>query len=60
MNDLLLNDQQQLNVVFDYGSLPDVLCWAFAYYSYVDFEISAPILYLMVIETPTRSHFCYC
>ena len=25
MNDLLLNDQQQLNVGFDYGNLPDVL-----------------------------------
>ena len=25
MNDLLLNDQQQLNVVFDYGNLHDVL-----------------------------------
>ena len=25
MNDLLLNDQQQLNAVFDYGNLPDVL-----------------------------------
>ena len=25
MNDLLLNDQQQLNVVFDCGNLPDVL-----------------------------------
>ena len=25
MNDLLLNDQQELNVVFDYGNLPDVL-----------------------------------
>ena len=32
MNDLLLNDRQQLIVVFDYGKLADVLVISFKWF----------------------------